>query len=153
MVERVIAYIDGFNLYFGLKSKNWKRYYWLDVHQLAQNLLKPDQELVVVRYFTSRISEPPDKQKRQATYLEALSTLPKVTITYGRYQMNDHRCPHCGRSEKIPSEKMTDVNIAVELLSAAANFTIGRSKFERSLLPEWVTKPDGFMLQKPSTWK
>lgn len=25
---RVIAYIDGFNLYFGLKSKGWKRYYW-----------------------------------------------------------------------------------------------------------------------------
>jgi hypothetical protein len=24
-LERVIAYIDGFNLYFGLKSKGWQR--------------------------------------------------------------------------------------------------------------------------------
>ena len=33
-VERVIAYIDGFNLYFGLKSKGWKRYYWRDLERL-----------------------------------------------------------------------------------------------------------------------
>lgn len=204
MAERVITYIDGFNLYFGLKSSNWRRYYWLDLYQLAQNLLKAHQELIAVRYFTSRISEPPDKQKRQATYLEALSTLPKVTIIYGRYQTNDHYCPHCRRLEKIPNEKMTDVNIAVELLSdayadlfdtallisadsdltapvsrvqklfptkrvvlgfppkrsskglmsvAAASFTIGRAMFERSLLPETVTKPDGFTLHKPASWK
>ena len=29
--RRLIAYIDGFNLYFGLKEKGWKRYYWLDM--------------------------------------------------------------------------------------------------------------------------
>ena len=30
--QRVIAYIDGFNFYFGLRSEpRWKRYYWLDV--------------------------------------------------------------------------------------------------------------------------
>jgi len=38
---RVIAYIDGFNLYFGLKSKGWKRYYWLDLSELCLRLLKP----------------------------------------------------------------------------------------------------------------
>jgi len=27
-MERVIAYIDGFNLYFGFKSAGCKRYYW-----------------------------------------------------------------------------------------------------------------------------
>ena len=27
--ERVIAYIDGFNLYFGLKAKGWRQFYWL----------------------------------------------------------------------------------------------------------------------------
>ncbi|MBW7656585.1 hypothetical protein K1I42_04685 [Hydrogenophilus thermoluteolus] len=26
-----MAYVDGFNLYFGLKDSNFKRYYWLDV--------------------------------------------------------------------------------------------------------------------------
>ena len=34
-MERVNAYIDGFNLYFGLKSKGWRRYYWLDLRALV----------------------------------------------------------------------------------------------------------------------
>lgn len=25
MIKKVIAYIDGFNLYFGMKSKNWQK--------------------------------------------------------------------------------------------------------------------------------
>ena len=37
--RRVIAYIDGFNLYFGLKQSGRQRYYRLDVHKLAGNLL------------------------------------------------------------------------------------------------------------------
>ena len=28
--ERVNVYIDGYNLYYGLKSKEWRRYLWLD---------------------------------------------------------------------------------------------------------------------------
>ena len=27
----VICDIDGFNLYHGLRSKGWKKYYWLDL--------------------------------------------------------------------------------------------------------------------------
>ncbi|RPH91946.1 MAG: NYN domain-containing protein [Calditrichaeota bacterium] len=46
MTQRVIAYIDGFNLYFGLKSKGWKRYYWLNLQKLVENLLKPGQTLI-----------------------------------------------------------------------------------------------------------
>ncbi|MCY4604394.1 MAG: hypothetical protein OXE49_09200, partial [Gemmatimonadetes bacterium] len=48
--ERVIVYVDGFNLYYGLKSKDWQRYYWLDVRRLGENLLLPGQVLVAVRY-------------------------------------------------------------------------------------------------------
>ena len=28
-MERVIAYVDGFNFYFGLKASRWERYLWL----------------------------------------------------------------------------------------------------------------------------
>ena len=31
---RVIAYIDGFNLYYGLKESDWRRYLWLDSPRL-----------------------------------------------------------------------------------------------------------------------
>ena len=85
-VERVVAYVDGFNLYFGLKSSGWQRYYWLNVQRLSSNLLKPGQTLVATKYFTSHVSCPPDKQKRQATFLEALQMLKDLKLFYGKFQ-------------------------------------------------------------------
>ncbi|HVN48618.1 MAG TPA: NYN domain-containing protein [Bacteroidota bacterium] len=117
--ERVITYIDGFNLYFGLKAARWKRFYWLNLQLLSQNLLKPHQTLVTTKYFTSRVSYPPDKQRRQSTFIEALETLSDFKIYYGQYQANPRRCNKCGNKELVPQEKMTDVNIAVEMLSDA----------------------------------
>ena len=121
-MQRVFVYIDGFNLYFGLKSKGWKRYYWLNVRRLAENLLKPSQNLAIVRYFTSRISTDsasPDKDKRQAIYLEALQTLPDFQIHYGHYLPKRRKCATCGATWETHEEKMTDVNIAVQLLGDA----------------------------------
>lgn len=118
-MQTVIVYIDGFNLYFGLKDKGWKRYYWLNLVSLAKSLLKPGQSLQRVKYFTSRISLPPDKAKRQNEFIEALETLPEISIYYGKYQTNDVTCTHCGHIMLKPNEKMTDVNIAVEMLADA----------------------------------
>jgi len=119
MTQRVITYIDGFNLYFGLKAARWNRFYWLNLPLMAKNLLKPDQELVFTKYFTSRVSYPADKQQRQSTFIEALETLSDLKIYYGHYQANPRYCRKCGNKEMIPSEKMTDVNIAVEMMSDA----------------------------------
>lgn len=91
-MERVIIYIDGFNLYFGLKSKGWQRYYWLNLQKLAQNLLTKNQQLITTKYFTSRISKPPEKSRRQATYIEALETLDNFRIFYGHYLINTIEC-------------------------------------------------------------
>lgn len=117
--KRVIAYIDGFNLYFGLKDKGWRRYYWLDIPLLSRNLLKPEQILVCTKYFTARVSSPPDKVKRQSTFIEALQTRPDLKVLYGHYLTNPRKCNKCGYEEQVPKEKMTDVNIAVELLRDA----------------------------------
>ena len=45
-MKRVIVYIDGFNLYYGLRSKGWKWLYWLNVQEMARRLLQPEQTLV-----------------------------------------------------------------------------------------------------------
>lgn len=121
-MNRVVVYIDGFNLYFGLKARGWRRFYWLDPRLLARNLLKPRQQLVCVKYFTARISahpSDPGKQKRQATWLEALETLPDTKVFYGHYLPKEQRCFNCGATWIAHEEKMTDVNIAVELLRDA----------------------------------
>jgi hypothetical protein len=129
MVERVIAYIDGFNLYFGLKDKGWKQLYWLDVALLAENLLKPGQRLVAVKYFTARISGPPSKQHRQNMFLEATTELGKCNIYYGQYFHVPRECPKCKCKYQVPEEKMTDVNIAVEMMADAQ-----RDAFDTALL-------------------
>jgi hypothetical protein len=102
-----------------LKSSGWERYLWLNVQGLASKLLKPDQTLAHTKYFTARVSSPADRVKRQSSYLDTLQTLSDFSILYGRYQLNPFRCRHCGHVRSIPNEKMTDVNIAVELMQDA----------------------------------
>jgi uncharacterized LabA/DUF88 family protein len=119
MSDRVGAYVDGFNLYFGLRSKGWKRFYWLDIAGLVSNLLKPHQVLAVVKYFTARVSGPADKAKRQTAFLEANQALGRCVMYVGQYQLNPQMCRKCGNEVLVPNEKMTDVNIAVELMSDA----------------------------------
>jgi hypothetical protein len=70
--RRVIAYVDGFNLYFGLRSRGWRRYYWLNLQEMVHRLLLPAQDLVLVRYFTARIRGPrPSQNPDQARQLRA----------------------------------------------------------------------------------
>lgn len=121
-MNRVIAYIDGFNLYFGLRDKNWRRYYWLDLVALTGNLLKPQQKLEAVHYFTTRIRNNRHNtadMQRQNTYLEALATLPPLTTHFGHYLEKPRQCRICGAKWMDYEEKMTDVNIAVQLLADA----------------------------------
>jgi uncharacterized LabA/DUF88 family protein len=118
-MSRLIAFIDGFNLYFGLRSKGWRRFYWLNLQKLAQNLLLPSQTLVETKYFTAKVKSPPDKRKRQTTYLEALGTLANFHIFYGHYLEDQIKCWNCGHTFTTYHEKMTDANIATELLTDA----------------------------------
>lgn len=115
-MHRVITYIDGFNLYFGLKSKGYERYLWLDVVRLAEGMVGNNQLVVAVRYFSARISGPPEKVARQQTFLDALSTLPMLTLTFGKYERSRTKCPLCNGSYPLSNEKQTDVNIAVALM-------------------------------------
>ena len=120
--QRVIAYIDGFNLYYGLREKGWRRYYWLNLWQLVNSLLAPYQVCVCVKYFTALIRDPgvdPDKAKRQRTYIEALRTLPQVQIFYGHYLSKPMQCRNCHAQWMCQEEKKTDVNIATEMLTDA----------------------------------
>ena len=121
--SRVISYIDGFNLYFGLKAKHWQKYLWLDLSEFSEALLLRDQVLQHVKYFTSRVRGNVGKQERQSAYLDALTTLTNVTIYWGRYQPDEKRCEKCGHYAYHPQEKKTDVNIATQLLCDAFHDT------------------------------
>jgi len=119
MPERVNVYIDGFNLYFGLRAKRWRRYYWLDMHLLSTNLLRAQQFLGSVKYFTSMVSAPPhdpDKPLRQQRYIEAMQCHTPISVYFGHYLDKPITCRNCQQTWDSHEEKMTDVNIAVQLL-------------------------------------
>ncbi len=203
-MERVVAYIDGYNLYYGLREKGWKRFYWLNLQRMIQHLLKPSQVLVCVKYFTSIVKRPDDKRRRQQVYLEALGTLTDLKIFYGHFISDTVTCHSCGHQYETHHEKMTDVNIAVELMTDAfkdsfdvaflvsgdsdlvgllhsirnlfprkrvvvafpprrtssalkreadAYIYIGRNVLSKSIFPDEVIKPDGYVLRRPDSWR
>ena len=126
--ERVIVYVDGFNLYYGMKEAGYKNYKWLNIKKLIIELLKPWQILIDIKYFTSRVSNNPDKQKRQSTYIEALEST-DVKIFYGHFQIKNVECFRCGNIRPEQNEKMTDVNIATQMLIDAY-----KDKFDTAIL-------------------
>lgn len=127
---RVAVYVDGFNLYFGLRAKYGRKFLWLDLQALSASLLRQGQTLELVRYFTARVRADAEGEQRQSDYLDALqSRSPLVTVKDGRFQEKDRRCRGCGSTWTVFEEKETDVNIAVALLSDAV-----RDKFDTALL-------------------
>lgn len=129
--ERVVAYIDGFNLYHGLKDSQWRRFYWLNVQGLADRLLRRAQQLVSTKYFTARIAgskvgDSPKRaryvdarRKRQSTYLDALATLSGFEMYGGHFLGKKVECWSCGADWRTHEEKMTDVQIATQMLTDA----------------------------------
>jgi uncharacterized LabA/DUF88 family protein len=117
---RVAVYVDGFNLYFGLKAKYGRRYLWLDLQALAASLLRPGQTLGQITYFTARVRNDPEAQRRQSDYLDArASHSSRVTVVDGRFQEKLRRCRDCGAVWTVYEEKETDVNIAAALIEDA----------------------------------
>ena len=134
-MKRTVAYIDGYNLYYGiLKGTPHK---WLDPVRLVKALLRDDHELVSVKYFTSPVKTYPHDGAaldRQKVYMQALSTLPNVEIIQGFYRkdavlmpVHETECKVCPTAKsgliKVVKleEKRTDVNIASAMLLDAFN--------------------------------
>ena len=137
--QRVIAYIDGFNLFYsslkGTKNK------WLDLASLCESLVNSNQNLIAVKYFSAQIGSyhtRPEKALRQKIYLEALQTSPKIEIRLGYFSVHKTKMPLAEDFDKgilslveviRTEEKGTDVNLAVQMAVDAA-----RDKFDYAMM-------------------
>ena len=116
--RRVIVYIDGYNLYYGLCSAHLIGYKWLDLQAFSESLLRPDMTLVAVKYFTAITKSTTGSKQRQEIYLKALQThCNKLEIYFGRFLAKPKKCRMCGVQYNIFEEKKTDVNIACQILN------------------------------------
>src|SRR5437016_4624097 len=123
-VQRVIVYVDGFNLYYGCLQGTPHR--WLDLGSLCARLLPKDQ-IVGIKYFTARVGPRPwnpKKSQAQEIYLRALRAVPNLSIHYGHFLTHPISARLVKRQRRGPpfvqvwktEEKGSDVNLAAHLL-------------------------------------
>lgn len=117
--QRVIAYVDGFNLYYGLRARGWGQYYWHDPYDLIAQLVRPGYALKGVKYFTARVRQPDDKRARQSAFLDALKSRSQCEIIQGKFYRKPRWCQLCGGRTPSFEERMTDSAIAANLVADA----------------------------------
>lgn len=125
---RTSVYVDGFNLYFGaLKGTPHK---WLDIQALCKYLLKPENKVGTIKYFTANVSGTvgdPDKPLHQQLYIRALmASCPALEVIRGQFRSHEvtKRLVKPLNGMKYVNvidrtEKGSDVNLAVHLLNDA----------------------------------
>ena len=136
-------YVDGFNFYYGLRKNRWRKYYWLDMVRLFESFMRPNQELVAVKYFSARV-EDDGKSLRQNAFFQANQMNPKFKLILGKYLRKTFKCKECGLLNDTYEEKESDVRIGMERYE---------SRFRNSLLPDTVTLRDGYELTILEKWK
>jgi len=113
-MKKVSMYVDGFNFYYGIKKHLFPKGLiglgWCDFRKLAERYLQPDEKLDKIRYFTAPVTyhlAHSGEQRKQALWLDAVRTIEGLTVVEGFYT---------GTTRYDRKEKMTDVNIAVEMI-------------------------------------
>lgn len=136
-MRKTIIYVDGFNLYHRqLERRPALR--WLNVKALAETLLGSENDIVEVKYYTARVSGAinPQTPRRQQIYLDALATVPGISVFFGSFLQTEKWAgllhppefrpatdmpgpwPDVVKVRKI-EEKGSDVNLASHLVRDA----------------------------------
>jgi len=107
-------------------NPSWK---WLNLQSFFEDL-RPDDQVDKVYYFTALV-EPEKahspKRERQKIYFDALRTLPKLELIFGKYRLRNVKCgATCRQRYQTPEEKKTDVNIAIRIIDDAINNRVDR---------------------------
>ena len=118
-VERVVCFIDGFNLYHAIVRLGEPHLKWLDLRRLMQRYVHgASQRVATVYYFSAYAEWLPEARRRHGAYVAALAACGVVPVM-GKFKAQDRWCPNCRRLSKGHEEKETDVNIALYLLDGA----------------------------------
>lgn len=118
-MNRIVFFIDGFNLYHALAEKpEYYKYKWIDLFKLANCFIKKTEKIVGIYYFTALATWDLKKMAKHKTLIKALE-LRNVNIVYGEFKRKDKFCRRCRNRYQTFEEKQTDVNIAIYLFELA----------------------------------
>lgn len=125
-MSRYCFYIDGFNVYYSLNNRRFRKYKWLNYRNVAENIIKTGDSITGIYYFTTYVEWKPNSVARHKLYIKALRSVGIDTIL-GRFMKKKTRCHICGKHYTTREEKQTDVNIALRMLTDAINNTYDRA--------------------------
>ena len=128
--ERVTLYVDGFNLYMSMRDAGLTHRLWLSLASLARGMLRPNQKLQAVHYFTALVNRRA-RRNLQEDFLSANSASSEFNVYKGEFDYRTIRCSSCGTKlgcrscgsdSARPVEKQSDVNLGTQLgLDAATD--------------------------------
>ena len=124
---RAAFYYDGFNLYHAINDLGESYLKWCNLWELAERLIpKQTEELVKVVFCTAFYPGDERKRWRHQQYLNALENV-GVTTVKGHYVHEVSACSHCRKTWKQPTEKETDINVALSLIMDAQDDVFDRA--------------------------
>lgn len=126
--RRVSVYIDGFNLYHAIDDLGENHLKWLDLWALSETLIRPDETVSAVKYFSAYATWMPEGYRRHQRYIAALEAT-GVKFIEGRFKEKPMQCKKCGVRYIAHEEKETDVNIGVHLMADGL-----KDRFDRALV-------------------
>ena len=119
MPERAAFFIDGFNLYHAISDLGANHLKWNSLWHLAEGLLQSrSQQLEKVVFCTAFYPDDVGKRARHERYIKAQKNF-GVSVVLGHYVREDMSCRSCGHVWKKPTEKETDINLALCLIDDA----------------------------------
>ena len=129
--RRVTTYIDGVSLYHRLKAAEWRKYMWLDLVALSENLItgrseRKDCKITKVKYFAVRRDK--EEFNRYFRILACPAIQPRLSVFLGHRNSKDHicekcksvtRCQTCGQQVRVPQDRRYKAMLITELLKDA----------------------------------
>ena len=117
-MKRVIVYVDGFNLYHAIDNLGKPHLKWVDLVALGQGLLRADEQLVAVKYFSAYATWKPAQYARHREYTAALQYA-GAAVFMGKFKKKDKECRSCLARWVGHEEKESDVKLSIALVSDA----------------------------------
>ena len=116
----VVCYVDGFNLYHAIDDLHRAELKRVNLWALAESLLRKNEQLVAVEYFSAFATWKPHRYRRHQKYVAALQSV-GVTTNMAHFKDNVVKCRSCNNTWVNHEEKETDVHIALKILENAVD--------------------------------
>lgn len=121
MTKRAALYVDGFNLYHAVKDLNEQFLKWCNLWRLGELIIPAKTEkLVKVVFCTAYYPGDSKKRWRHDQFMNALR-IAGVDCVLGHYIHEEWECRHCSVPWEKPTEKASDLNLGLSLITDAWN--------------------------------